>query len=49
MPFFGTEQLKTLSSVSIRGPFPAEGMIKAGDLWSDTSKPCVIFAIRRMG
>ena len=44
---FGTAQLAALSSVILRGPWPAVKTLKGAELWD--SKPCVVYAVRRLG
>ena len=47
MPF-GTTQLAALSAAALRS-WPSNRTLKAGELWSDPSKPTVIYAVRRLG
>ena len=45
---FGTAQLAALATVTLRGAWPATTKtLKAAELWD--GKPCVIYAVRRMG
>ena len=37
----------TLSSATLRGPFPKTDEVSAGSLWSE--QPCVVFVVRRLG
>ena len=40
-------QLATLSAALLRGPWPSNKSMQASELWND--RPCVVYAIRRMG